>query len=76
MFEYDVPDNYHIKITQDPARLFTLSIGILGDLAARSQNGMADSAAVADLREYLQFSARFLLLLPLISLRFLHSGCG
>lgn len=59
MFEYDVPDNYHIKITQDPARLFTLSIGILGDLAARSQNGTADSAAVAELREDLQFSARF-----------------
>src|SRR5437764_752140 len=59
MFEYDVPDNYHIKITQDPARLFTLSIGILGDLAAPSQNGTADSAAVAELREDLQFSARF-----------------
>jgi superfamily II DNA/RNA helicase len=59
MFEYDVPDNYHITITQDPARLFTLSIGILGDLAARSHNGTADTPLVDGLRENLQFSARF-----------------
>jgi hypothetical protein len=59
MFEYDVPDNYHINITQDPARLFTLSIGILGDLAARSHNGTADTAIVDDLRQSLQFAARF-----------------
>lgn len=59
MFEYDVPDNYHINITQDPARLFTLSIGILGDLAARSHNGTAATAIVDDLRQNLQFSARF-----------------
>jgi hypothetical protein len=36
MFEYDVPSRYHIKVPQDPARLFTLSIGLLGELAARS----------------------------------------
>lgn len=34
MLEYGVPEEHHIKITQDPAKLFTLSIGLLGDLAA------------------------------------------
>lgn len=58
MFEYDVPAAYHIDIPQDPARLFTLSIGMLGDLAARSQNGTSDTV-LNGLRENLQFSARF-----------------
>lgn len=34
MYEYFVQENYHIEIPSDPARLFYLSIGILGDLAA------------------------------------------
>lgn len=33
MHEYRVPKDHHIKITRNPARLFSLSIGILGDLA-------------------------------------------
>ncbi len=56
MFEYDVPLADHITVTQDPARLFRLSIGILGDLAAR---GSAADDSGADLRNDLQFSARF-----------------
>jgi len=59
MFEYDVPERYHIKILQDPARLFTLSIGILGDLAARSDNAAESSETLDSLRDSLQFSARF-----------------
>ena len=58
MFEYDVPENYHINITQDPGRLFTLSIGILGDVAARSGPDAGD-ANLNELTESLQFSARF-----------------
>jgi len=34
MFEYGVPEEHHIEIPQDPARLFTLTIGLLGDFAA------------------------------------------
>lgn len=34
MYEYGVPEQYHIEITIDPAKLFTISIGLLGDLAA------------------------------------------
>jgi POLQ-like helicase len=59
MFEYDVPERYHIKIPQDPARLFTLSIGLLGDLAARSDDALESSETLDALRTSLQFSARF-----------------
>lgn len=55
MFEYNVPLADHIAVTQDPSRLFRLSIGILGDLAAHGANG--DDGA--NLRDHLQFSARF-----------------
>ena len=28
MLEYNVPEEHHITITQDPAKLFTISIGL------------------------------------------------
>jgi superfamily II DNA/RNA helicase len=59
MFEYDVPSQYHIDIPQDPSRLFTLSIGMLGDLAARSNEGSPDVQQLNALKANLQFSARF-----------------
>ena len=59
MFEYDVPASEHIKILQDPSKLFTLSIGLLGDLAAHSDPENGDAARITELRESLQFSARF-----------------
>ncbi len=34
MYEYSIPDNYHIKIQEDPARLLRLAIGIVGDFSA------------------------------------------
>lgn len=59
MFEYGIPEKYHIKITQDPAQLLTLSIGILGDLAASSNRNEMQSADLSDLRQNLSFSAHF-----------------
>ncbi len=59
MFEYGVPDEYHIKIPQDPAKLLTLAIGLLGDLAARTNSGDVEENHINDLRENLQFSAHF-----------------
>src|SRR5260370_6214042 len=59
MFEYDVPPQYHINIPQDPSRLFTLSIGMLGDLAARSSEDSPEPERLNTLRANLQFSARF-----------------
>jgi len=34
MYEYGVPPEDHIKIVRNPAQLFTLAIGLLGDISA------------------------------------------
>lgn len=59
MLEYGVPEEHHIKITQDPAKLFTLSIGLLGDFAARINREELDADVISELRTHLLFSARF-----------------
>lgn len=59
MLEYGVPEEHHIKITQDPAKLFTLSIGLLGDLAAAINREEPDPNSLAELKTNLLFSARF-----------------
>lgn len=59
MLEYGVPEEHHIKITQDPAKLFTLSIGLLGDLAAAINRDKPDPNSLSELRTNLLFSARF-----------------
>jgi len=59
MLEYGVPEEHHIKITQDPARLFTISIGLLGDLAAAINRDEHDPDSLSELRTNLLFSARF-----------------
>ena len=59
MLEYGVPEEHHIKIIQDPAKLFTISIGLLGDLAAAINREEPDSGPLSDLRTNLLFSARF-----------------
>lgn len=59
MLEYDVPAEHHIKITQDPAKLFTISICMLGDLAAAINWDEPDPDSLSELRNNLLFSARF-----------------
>lgn len=59
MLEYGIPEEHHIKIIQDPAKLFTLSIGLLGDLAAAINREGADPDSLAELKTNLLFSARF-----------------
>ena len=59
MLEYGVPEEHHIKITQDPAKLFTISIGLLGDLAAAINREEPDPGPLTELRTNLLFSARF-----------------
>lgn len=59
MFEYDIPDGYHIKVTQDPSRLFTLAIGILGELAAHQDGHAKEDVQFDELKGSLEFSARF-----------------
>ena len=59
MYEYGVPEEQHIKIKQDPAKLFTLAIGLLGDLSARTNSEDINEDYLNELRETLLFSARF-----------------
>lgn len=59
MFEYSVPEEHHIKIPQDPAKLFTLTIGILGDLAAGTNREDFSQDSLVEHQKNLMFSARF-----------------
>lgn len=59
MLEYSVPEDHHIEITQDPAKLFTVSIGLLGDLAAAINREESDPGSFSELKTNLLFSARF-----------------
>lgn len=59
MIEYGVPEEHHIKIIQDPAKLFTITIGLLGDLAAAINREEPDPDSLAELKANLLFSARF-----------------
>ena len=59
MYEYHLQNKYHIELKQDPARLFTLTIGMLGDLAAAINRGAVDSDVIKQLKENLLFSAHF-----------------
>lgn len=56
MFEYSVPPEAHIELKGDPAELFSLTIGMLGDAAA-SMSQTEDFSN--DESKNLQFSARF-----------------
>ncbi len=61
MWEYKIPERYHtITIVDDPATLFDISIGALGDLTANI-NGeifLADEQ-IKDIRSTLKFAAQF-----------------
>ncbi|WP_439531123.1 DEAD/DEAH box helicase [Marinobacter adhaerens] len=59
MLEYSIPAEHHIRITQDPAELFPLSIGMLGDLASVLNRQELDLELVTELKDSLLFSARF-----------------
>ena len=59
MLEYGIPEEHHIKITQDPAKLFTISIGLLGDLAAAINREEPDPGSLSELKSNLLFSAHF-----------------
>lgn len=59
MYEYGVIDEHHIKLYKDPARLFTLTIGLLGELSARYNKKHQDMDSLSDLKKELQFAAHF-----------------
>lgn len=59
MFEYRVPAAYHINIKRDPATLFSISIGLLGDLAATINAGTENTSEARELKDRVRFSAQF-----------------
>lgn len=59
MYEYAVPEEHHIKIPYDPARLFPLTIGLLGEYAATLSQDDYDETVLNELKNNLKFSAHF-----------------
>ena len=59
MYEYRVPLEHHIEIAREPARLFSISIGLLGDLAALINSGRTANGEAFELARELRFSAQF-----------------
>lgn len=59
MFEYHVPKSDHIKIPEDPTKLLTISIGLLGDFAAAINRGESGNEQLSELKKNLLFSAHF-----------------
>ena len=59
MYEYAVPEEHHIKIPYDPAKLFPLTIGLLGEYTAKLNQDDYDETELNGLKNNLQFSAHF-----------------
>ena len=59
MLEYDVPPQYHINVPRDLSKLFTFTIGLLGDLAAALNRNEATPESLGEMKSNLLFSAHF-----------------
>ena len=59
MFEYHVPESDHIKIPEDPAKLLTISIGLLGDFAASVNRGESGDEYFVELKKKLTLLCAF-----------------
>ena len=59
MYEYAVPEQYHITIPYDPAKLFPLTIGLLGEYAAKLSQNKHNETELNELKSNLRFSAHF-----------------
>jgi hypothetical protein len=59
MYEYGVPEENHLRIHGEPANLFPLTIGMLGDLSVQSCSSEIDEELLNELRTNLRFSAHF-----------------
>lgn len=59
MFEYGVDEEHHIHLHKDPARLFTLTIGLLGEYTAGLNRESLSEARESDLKADLRFAAYF-----------------
>jgi superfamily II DNA/RNA helicase len=59
MWEYDIPAEYHIAISESPEKLFPLSIALLGDVAAEINRDHENTDSFKALKENLSFAADF-----------------
>lgn len=59
MLEFSIPEKDHLKLKQDPARLFPISIGMLGELASTINRGEPPQEIISELKENSLFSAHF-----------------
>ena len=66
MFEYHVPESDHIKIPEDPAKLLTISIGLLGDFAASVNRGESGDEYFVELKK--TYSSLRIFLMHIINL--------
>jgi superfamily II DNA/RNA helicase len=57
MFEYGIPERFHIQMYSDPVQLFSLCIGIIGDY--NIDNPSEDNSLTSESREKLLFAAQF-----------------
>ena len=57
MYEFSVPEKAHIQLPDDPARLFSLTIGLLGDYAAALSNDKQER--LFSLHPSISFAAHF-----------------
>jgi len=57
MYEYGVPEEHHIAVPRDPAKLFDLTIGILGDLVANDDEEA--TTTIEDNKNSLRFASYF-----------------
>jgi helicase len=56
MYEYDVPEEYHIALPQRPEILFSLAVGLLGDAAASIATDVIEGRREVTPPEALKFS--------------------
>lgn len=59
MYEYAVPETDHIKLTRNPTELLTLTIGILGEIAAQINSTNSNTDRPIELQTHLRFAARY-----------------
>jgi superfamily II DNA/RNA helicase len=59
MHEYGVPESDFIRIPRSPALLFSLTVGMLGDVAVSVITGQASAEGISETSSHLMFCARF-----------------
>jgi POLQ-like helicase len=59
MYEYEVPEEAHIELTQSPNTLFSLAVGLLGDAAATLASTNATLAREPTAPASLSFAGTF-----------------